>query len=351
MSSGEKHFAAVDLGASSGRVMRATVSPDRLDLTEIRRFRNGPVPVGDRLYWDILGLWTDILAGLREAGDDLAAIGIDTWAVDYGLVGSEQTGGMLLGNPRNYRDHRTAGIAEDVDRELPRYDLYRRNGLQYLPFNTLYQFLADHREPLLAQAHRALLIPDLLGYWLTGEQRAEVTNASTTGLIDPATRRWAPDLVTLAGITPSLLPELIEPGAVVGAVRPEIGGTAGVVGVDVVAVGSHDTASAVVGVPATTDNFAYIACGTWGLVGVELDAPVLTEASQQANFTNELGVDGTVRYLRNVMGLWVLQQCHAEWQRSGQPTLDIATVVAAGGRPTRRRLARRHRRPEPARPR
>ncbi|MGI5131379.1 rhamnulokinase [Pseudonocardia sp. CA-107938] len=290
--------------------MRGVVSDGRVELEEVRRFGNGPVRVRDTLHWDVLGLYREVTEGLRAAGE-VASIGIDTWAVDYGLL--DRTG-ALIGNPVHYRDSRTDGIAET----LP--DLYATNGLQVLPFNTIYQLVAAAGTPALEAATDLLLIPDLLGYWLTGVRAAEVTNASTTGLLDPVARRWDSGLMAKAGIDPGLFAPLCEPGTVLGAAD----------GAPVIAVGSHDTASAVVAVPAETERFAYISCGTWSLVGVELDAPVLTEASRAANFSNELGVDGTVRYLRNVMGLWLLQECVREW---GSPDLAALLVEASGEPP------------------
>jgi rhamnulokinase len=287
--------AAADLGAASGRVMVGTVGPDELVLAECHRFPNRPVRVAGTLHWDILFLYQEVLDGLRAAGP-VDGIGIDSWAVDYGLL---DAAGALLGNPVHYRDGRTDGAAANLER-LGAERLYATTGLQFLPFNTIHQLAA---EPRLALADTLLLIPDLLTYWLTGERGAEVTNASTTQLLDVRTRTWSTSLMADTGITPGLLPALREPGTVVGDVD----------GTPVIAVGSHDTASAVVGVPAESERFAYISCGTWSLVGVELDQPVLTEASRAANFTNELGVDGTVRYLRNVMGLWLLQECVREW--------------------------------------
>jgi rhamnulokinase len=311
--------AAVDLGASSGRVMRGVVRDGRVALEEVRRFGNGPVRVGNTLHWDVLGLYREVLAGLRAAGD-VASVGIDTWAVDYGLL--DRTG-ALVGNPVHYRDARTDGVAETLP--ISRPDLYAANGLQVLPFNTIYQLVAAAGTPALAAATDLLLIPDLLAHWLTGVRAAEVTNASTTGLLDPVARRWDTGLMAKVGIDPALFAPLCEPGTLLGPVTAADAGTTA----PVVAVGSHDTASAVVAVPAETERFAYISCGTWSLVGVELDAPVLTGASRAANFSNELGVDGTVRYLRNVMGLWLLQECVREW---GSP--DLAALLAeAEGQP------------------
>jgi rhamnulokinase len=325
-------FAAVDLGASSGRVMLGRVGPDHLELTEVHRFRNGGVRLPDGLYWDVLGLYTDVLTGLRAAArqERLAGLAIDSWAVDYGLLDAR---GVLCGNPRHYRDPRTDVVIDDVHAKVDRARLYGVTGLQFLPFNTLYQLAA---EPVL-DGRRALLVPDLLGYWLTGRQVAEETNASTTGLLDARTGGWSAALVEALGLPSGLLPEVIAAGA---ALAPLAADVAAEIGVDyalpVTTVGSHDTASAVVGVPADNPRFGYISCGTWGLVGVELDAPVLTEDSRKANFTNERGVDGTIRYLRNVMGLWLLSESLRTWDLRGvgvelDDVLAAAAALPAGG--------------------
>lgn len=328
-------LAAVDLGASSGRVMLGRVSAGRIELTEVHRFRNGAVRLPDGLYWDILGLYQDILAGLRDAyqqAPGLAGIGIDTWAVDYGLI-SDAAGGALLGNPRNYRDPRTEPVIDTVHQLVAPDELYAVNGLQHLPFNTLYQFAT---EPDLA-GRQALLIPDLLGYWLTGNRVAEQTNASTTGLLNATTGDWDHSLIATLGLPAGLLPPVVAPGHVVGELTAAVRADTGIGrAIPVTTVGSHDTASAVVGVPAEDENFAYISCGTWGLVGVELDAPVLTEQSRAANFTNERGIDGTIRYLRNVMGLWILSETLRTWKLQGvkgtlQGRLEEAARVPAGG--------------------
>jgi rhamnulokinase len=325
-------FAAVDLGASSGRVMLGRVGPEHLTLTEVHRFRNGGVRLPDGLYWDVLGLYTDVLTGLRAAAreEHLAGLAVDSWAVDYGLLDAR---GALQGNPRHYRDPRTDAVIDDVHAKLDPARLYGVTGLQFLPFNTLYQLAA---EPVL-DGRRALLVPDLLGYWLTGRQIAEETNASTTGLLDARTGGWSPPLLEALGLPHGLLPDVITAGEVLAPLTGEVGAEIGVdYALPVTTVGSHDTASAVVGVPAETDRFGYISCGTWGLVGVELDAPVLTEDSRKANFTNERGVDGTIRYLRNVMGLWLLSESMRTWDLRGvgvelDDVLTAAAALAAGG--------------------
>jgi rhamnulokinase len=325
-------FAAVDLGASSGRVMVARVAPDRLDLQEAHRFPNRPVRTGGTLHWDVLGLYAGVLDGLRAAGREagrIDGIGIDSWAVDYGLLDAD---GALLGNPVHYRDTRHASAVAAVHSVVPPEELYRVSGLQHLPFNTVFQLAARRGTAQLTAARRLLLIPDLLAHWLTGSVGAELTNASTTGLLDAAAREWSWTLVDRLGLPRRVFPPITQPGDRLGDLRDDVLAETGLAGpVPVTAVGSHDTASAVVGVPAASERFAYISCGTWSLVGVELDRPVLTEDSRTAGFTNELGVDGTVRYLRNVMGLWLLQESLRTWAAAGLPA-DLPDLLAAAAR-------------------
>jgi rhamnulokinase len=327
--SGELTLAAVDLGASSGRVMAARVGTGRLDLHEVHRFPNRPVRTGGTLHWDVLALHGGILDGLRAAGRDLGrldGVGIDSWAVDYGLLDAD---GALLGNPVHYRDARHEAAVPAVHAVVPPAELYRITGLQHLPFNTVFQLAATRNSAQLVAARTLLLIPDLLAYWLTGAVGAEVTNASTTGLLDATSREWSRPVIDGLRLPRELFPPLRQPGERLGELRDDVLAETGLAGpVPVTAVGSHDTASAVVGVPAAVDRFAYISCGTWSLVGVELEKPVLTEESRVAGFTNELGVDGTVRYLRNVMGLWLLQESQRTWAAAGL-TADLAGLLAA----------------------
>jgi rhamnulokinase len=321
--------AAVDLGASGGRVMAGRVGPGILELREAHRFPNIPVRIGGTLHWDILGLYREVVDGLRAAADgcELASAGIDSWGVDYGLIDSS---GALLGNPVHYRDRRTEGAVERVLARIPARELYAVTGIQQLPFNTVCQLVAAEGTPQLRAAATLLLIPDLLGYWLTGSAGAEITNASTTQLLDVRERTWSRPLIDRAGIAPGIFPALRRPGEVIGELLPEVAAGAGLPpALPVVAVGSHDTASAVAGVPAQGENFAYISCGTWSLVGMELDRPVLTEASRAANFSNETGVDGTVRYLRNVAGLWLLQESLRTWAADDAADLDDLLAAAA----------------------
>ena len=324
--------AAVDLGASSGRVILGHVGPGTLTLEPVARFGNDPVPTPDGLHWDIMTLYRQVLSGLHRGmgiSPGLLSIGIDSWAVDYALM----NGQLMRGAPYHYRDDRTADGVAAVHSVVDHRTLYRRNGLQFLPFNTLYQLAADQLSGALHDADRVLLIPDLLTFWLTGHEQAERTNASTTGLLDVRTRMWDDDLIEQLGFSASLLPALIDPGVTVGPLLPSVRmGLGASTALRVVTVGSHDTASAVVAVPMTEPGAAYISCGTWSLVGLELDSPVLTDASREANFTNEGGVDGRVRFLRNVMGLWLLSESMRTWQRAGadtDPDLSLTEMLAA----------------------
>jgi rhamnulokinase len=326
---------AVDLGASSGRVIAGRVADGRLHVHETARFANGPVTVPvrgvPRLHWDLLALWAGVQEGLRAAARDhgpVASIGVDTWGVDHGLLDAR---GALLGEPVHYRDGRTAGMVPALAAVLAPEDQYASTGAQVQPFNTVYQLLAAARSGSLGPAARMLLVPDLLGHWIAGAEVTEVSNASTTGMIDPRTRTWsAPVLDALARAGADvrhLLAPLVEPGTVLGPVLPAHAGL-GIAEAHLVAVGSHDTASAVVAVPMGDAPAAYISSGTWSLVGVETDAPVLTEESRAANFTNELGVAGTVRYLKNVAGLWLVQESMRTWAEQGRPQ-DLARLLAA----------------------
>jgi rhamnulokinase len=317
--------AAVDFGATSGRVLVGHAGTDMLGTELLARFPNDPVRTAGGLHWDIHDLYDAATRGLRDAfhaEPGIASIGVDSWAVDYGLLRD----GRLLGAPFHYRDERTARGVATVHRRLPHQELFTRTGLQFLPFNTLYQLAAEPRDTLDA-ADTALLIPDLIGYWLAGQARAEVTNASTTGLLKVLDHTWDAELIAELGLPRDILPPLIDPGQRLGALRPAVAAALGApAATPVTAVGSHDTASAVVAVPMRADAAVYISCGTWGLVGVEVDRPVLTPEALTANFTNEAGVDGRVRLLRNVMGLWILSETVRSWERSGHP-IDLPSLL------------------------
>jgi rhamnulokinase len=324
--------AAVDLGATSGRVMLGHVSANELSIRPVARFPNTPVRTIDGLHWNILELYRSVVAGLGAAVREepaVASIGIDSWAVDYALL----RGARMLGVPYHYRDDRNAAAVEAVHALVSPAELYAANGLQHLPFNSLYQLTSDRIEGTLDAADGMLLVPDLLAYWLTGRQVAERTNASTTGLVNVATGEWDDALLERLALPRALFPGLVDAGTRIGTLLPAVAAETGMAASTVVtAVGAHDTASAVLAVPAVDDDFAYVSCGTWGLVGVELEHPELSEAGRLANFTNEGGVDGTVRYLHNVMGLWLLSESVREWERGSAPIslpalLDAAAAV------------------------
>ena len=330
-------FAAVDIGASSGRVMLGRVSAAGVELETVHRFPNGVLEFDGGLRWDFDALFAEVLDGLRAAatvaavqGETIASIGVDTWAVDYGLVDAS---GKLVAQPFSYRDDRSRAAVEPVHRKLDPARLYQTTGLQFLQFNTIYQLATEKNLDGL----QALLIPDLIAFLLTGARRTEATNASTTGLFDAVAGEWATEIFTALGLRKDLFPPLIQPGEAFGNLLPNIAAAVGLPGeTKVVAVGSHDTASAVAAVPALDEAFAYISSGTWSLVGLELKHPVLTEASREANFTNERGVDGTIRYLRNVGGLWLLSECQRTWASEGfrpdlAALLSAAAALPAGG--------------------
>jgi rhamnulokinase len=310
-------LAAVDLGATSGRVMVGRLCRGELGVTEVHRFPNLPVRLPTGLHWDVPGLFRSILEGLGKAARQgpVDSLGVDTWAVDYGLLDAD---GALLGLPYHYRDERTSAVAARVRDEIGAEHLYHVNGLQHLPFNTLFQLAAARQSAQLSAAETLLLIPDLISYWLTGETGAEITNASTTGLLDAGSGTWSRSLAERVGLDPRILPALREPGSRAGELLPYVRETTGLgPRTAVVTVASHDTASAVVAIPSAAPHPAFISCGTWSLAGIELDAPVLSQESRAANFTNEAGIDGTVRYLRNVMGMWLLEECRSSWRTQG----------------------------------
>ncbi|CAB4627258.1 unannotated protein [freshwater metagenome] len=311
-------FAAVDLGASSGRVILGKISNEKIEYQEVHRFGNGPFERGDGLYWDIDSLKDNVMQGLAKlANSNILSIGVDSWAVDYGLIDKN---GRLLRAPHHYRDERNTRGVEIANQKISQEDLYAQVGLQFLPFNTLYQLSVDQAEQsdLLNQSDKALLIPDLFNYWLCGTRLSERTNASTTGLLNPTSKNWNKGLIQSLGLQERLLAEIVNEGTYIGQITTEVQQLTGLnPKTQVVTVGSHDTASAFVAVPSTKPNSLFISSGTWSLLGVELEKPVLTEAARKANFTNEGGVDGRIRFLKNVTGLWLLQECIREWQATG----------------------------------
>lgn len=310
---------AFDLGASSGRAVLGTLKDGRLQMEEIHRFDNDPVQVGSRLQWDILRLFHEIKQGILQAklqNAVIEGIAIDSWAVDFGLIGDN---GELLGNPYHYRDHHTDGVMEEVQQVVSRETIFKKTGIQFLTFNTIYQLAALQKNdsPLLREAKTLLMIPDLLRYFLTGKMHSEFTNASTTQLYNPITSSWDSELLAALNLPAHIFLEPVQPGTVVGRLRAEITEELGVKDIPVIAVAEHDTGSAVAAVPSLTEDFAYLSCGTWSLLGTEVREPVLTDAALEMNFTNEGGVDGTYRLLKNIMGLWLLQECKRVWEREG----------------------------------
>lgn len=331
-------FLAFDLGAESGRGILGRFDGSRLGLEVVHRFPNGGVRTLDTLHWDVLRQYSEMLTALRlcagKAGG-VDSIGIDTWGVDFALLGRD---GSLLGNPRHYRDPHTEGVMEAAFSRVPRGEVFRQTGIQFMRFNSLFQLLALQRDgsPLLDLARHLLFMPDLFHYFLTGIKVNELTDASTSQLLDPTTRSWAMPLVEAFGLPTHLLGTLVHPGTVLGPLRTAIARDTGLTPMPVVATATHDTAAAVAAVPAPSGQWAYISSGTWSLMGVELAQPCLTEAAQAANFTNELGFGGTVRFLKNIMGLWLVQECRRAWEREGQTytyeeLMRLATAAAGFG--------------------
>lgn len=303
----EKIVLAVDLGAESGRVMAVHFDGQGLRLEELHRFPNGAVAANGTLYWDVLRLWGEIQVGIRK-GRALrpASMGVDTWGVDFALLDKHD---QLIGNPVTYRDRRTVGMMERARALVPQEEIFAQTGGQFLPINSLYQVLSlvASRSSQLQIASTFLMIPDLINFWLTGTKVCEFTTATTTQMFDPINGRWATNLMLKLGIPTTIFPEIVPPGTRLGAYE----------GIPVIAPACHDTGSAVAAVPTSTPNFAYISSGTWSLVGLEVDRPILTPEALAANVTNEGGVYGTYRLLKNVMGLWILQQCRAAWAAAG----------------------------------
>ncbi len=320
-------YLALDLGAESGRGLLGRFDGERLTLDEIHRFPNGPVRMLDTIYWDLPRLFEEIKAALRKVAavdaPGLDGVGIDTWGVDFGLIGRGDT---LLGNPVHYRDARTDGMLEAAFARVPRARIYEITGLQFLQFNTVYQLLAlrQSRSPWLEAAETLLMMPDLFGWLLTGRRAGERTDASTTQLLDPRSGTWSDELCGALELPRAILPELIEPGTVIGPLRKSVAEEVGISALSVLAPATHDTASAVVAVPATQaatvgpPDWCYLSSGTWSLLGVEVPQPVITAETLRCNFTNEGGVFGTTRLLKNIMGLWIVQECRRTWARRGR---------------------------------
>lgn len=342
MAKGAQVFLAVDLGASSGRVVAGEFNGQRVRLEEVSRFENGGVLANERLYWDLLRLWQHVKDGLHAAGaaygDRIVSVGVDTWGVDFGLLDARDE---LLGNPVHYRDKRTEGILEEAFQVVPRSEIFAATGLQFMQFNTLFQLFAMRREgsPLLDAAHSLLMMPDLFHWLLSGEKANEYTNATTTQFFDPQQNDWALPLLDQFGLPGRLLRPTAAPGTRLGQLRSSVAQEIGGHRMHVVLPGTHDTASAVMAVPASSlpgkkPNWCYISSGTWSLMGVEAPGPVVTDRCRELNFTNEGGVGGTIRLLKNIAGLWLVQQCRAVWQREGRSyDWDELTAQARAARP------------------
>jgi rhamnulokinase len=321
--------AAIDLGASSARLFAGRLDGGRLVASEVTRLPNGPVRLAGGWHWDILRIHQGMLEGLarlsRQVDGEPMWAGIDGWGVDYGLL---DAAGHLLGQPFHYRDERTSGYVGAADEVVGQGRIYEATGVQQMKINTLYQLMAERTSAAYAGAAQLLLVPDLLAYFLTGESRFERTNASTTQLVDVRTGAVVDWMARALGLRQELFAPSIDPGEMLGPVLADVAASVELRSpLSLVAVASHDTASAVLGVPAAMDDFAYVVSGTWSLVGFELDRPVIDEASRQANFSNEVGVDGTIRFLRNVMGFWMLQECERTWAASGAPQ-DLGKLLA-----------------------
>jgi rhamnulokinase len=319
-------YLAIDLGAGSGRAMLGSVSDAGLELEEVHRFHYAPATSHGHLRWPFARILEGVEAGLvaarRAAQGPIESLGVDSWAVDYGLVDDK---GRLLEDPIAYRDHRTDDAMERLLQEVPRAEIFERTGIQFLQFNTLFQLHAHVREGLPPRARRLLMIPDLVHHALCGSTTGEYTNASTTQLVDVRTRTWADGLFTQLGLPRELMPDLAPPGTALGVLDERLQRELGTGPIRVTAPSTHDTASAVAGTP-LAPGWAYISSGTWSLVGVERQAPLLGEAVGRANFTNEGGAASTIRFLKNVMGLWILESCRREWESAGRPT-DLAALL------------------------
>ena len=317
----DKHsFIAFDLGAESGRTILGTLEKNLLTIQQITRFPNEMKPIGDHLHWDIDGLFGNMKEGLwacSNLGINPLSIGVDTWGVDYGFLGKD---GAFLELPYTYRDHRTNGMMEKFFERIPRRRVYELTGIQFMQLNTLFQLFAAAKQTpdVVERASRLLFMPDIFNYLLTGETRSEFTFATTSQLFNPRTKTWDPELFAALQVPISIMQEIVRPATKLGKLRASIAGELSLGEIPVTAVASHDTGSAIAAIPAEGTDWAYISSGTWSLMGVELPQPVITDEAHGSNFTNEGGVGGTFRFLKNIMGLWLLQQCRKEWSAEVQ---------------------------------
>ena len=320
----EQCFFAVDLGATSGRTILGSFTPEGLKMEEINRFSNHLIEVTGHYYWDIYELYRNIIEGLklasRKEGVEIVSIGIDTWGVDFVCVGKD---GQFLRQPYSYRDPHTDGAPEEFFSRVPRKHVYELTGIQVMNFNSLFQLDTMRRagDSALEAADKFLFIPDALSYLLTGEMVTEYTIATTAQLVNAATRKFEPELLNALGLTEQNFGRFVYPGEKIGTLSPEVQRMTGLSAIPVIAVAGHDTASAVAAVPAQNRNFAYLSSGTWSLMGIESDAPIITEETEALNYTNEGGVDGTIRVLKNICGMWLLERCRLQWGETSYPEL------------------------------
>lgn len=323
-----KTFIAVDLGAGSGRVIAATTDLTKIELEEIHRFDNPGTDLPGGAFWNVIGLYREILEGLRRAverhGDSIVSIGIDTWGCDHGMIGPD---GGLLGMPHQYRDPRFEGMAEAMHALMPEKEIYAHTGIKTNFYNSSLHLLAEARKksPALLEAERLLFVPDLLAYWLTGRQAVERTVASTSQLLNPRTGDWAWEVIDALGLPRNIFGEIVAPGTVLGPVRDAVAAFIGKVGIPVVATACHDTASAVAGIPMRGGGNLWLSSGTWSIMGIETSEPVTNEMALERGFCNELGVNGSVRFLKNIAGLWLIQECKRQWELDGE-SLNYATL-------------------------
>ncbi len=332
-----KNFLAFDLGAESGRAMLGVLGDSRLTLEELHRFPNTPVRTPTGLYWDTFRLFHEIQQGLAAAGRErklaLDGIGIDTWGVDFGILGRD---GALVANPMHYRDSRNDGMLERTFAVVPREEIFRHTGLQFMQLNSLYQLYAMKLagSPALDAAGTLLFMPDLFNYWLTGAKKSELTIASTSQFYNPVEKRWATELFDALGLPAAMLPEIVQPGEFLGKLLPHLAEASGLGAAPVYATACHDTASAVAAVPAEGEDWCYISSGTWSLMGVELEQPVINEGSLALNFTNEIGAASRIRFLKNIAGMWLLQECRRTWAAEGvEYSYEDLTAMAAEAKP------------------
>ncbi len=333
---GRYHYLAFDLGAESGRAILGTLEEKKLKIQELSRFPNGPINILGHLHWNIFNLFDEIKKGMRICSSlrplKLESLAVDTWGVDFGLLASD---GSIVGLPYSYRDSRTRGAMEEFFKQIPRERIYKLTGIQFMPINSLFQLfsMVRDRSPLLDVASDLLFMPDIFNYLLTGEKKTEFTIATTSQLYNPRRRTWSEELFRALGISKKIMQEVISPATIIGRLLPAISEEAGLEEIPVVATASHDTAAAVASIPAQGENWAYLSSGTWSLMGVEARNPIITQQALEFNFTNEGGVEGFFRFLKNITGLWLVQQCRKKWAERSSLSYEELTQMAGASSP------------------